>query len=87
MYLKSFGVKMKNFLFNLWYFSLKLWYNYKDWRYKQKCIKHLGMKPQKMYVAKEQYDALIEAINAPPDPEAQKRFREILNRRAPWDKE
>jgi len=78
---------MKNFLFNLWYFPLKLWYNYKDWRYEQKCIKHLGMKPQKMYVTKEQYDALIEAINAPPDPEAQKRFHEILNRRAPWDKE
>ena len=43
------------------------------------------MKPQKMYVSKEAYDELWEAINAPPDPKVQKRFREILNRRAPWD--
>ncbi len=64
---------------------LNLWYRYKEWRYERKCIKHLGMKPQKMYVSKEAYDALVEAINKPPDPEAQKRFRELLNRKAPWD--
>ncbi len=64
---------------------LNLWYRYKEWRYERKCIKHLGMKPQKMYVSKEAYDALVEAINNPPDPEAQKRFRELLNRKAPWD--
>ena len=66
-------------------FFLNLWYKYKEWRYERKCIKHLGMKPQKMYVSKEAYDALVEAINKPPDSEAQKRFREILNRKAPWD--
>jgi uncharacterized protein (DUF1778 family) len=43
------------------------------------------MKPQKMYVSKEEYDALIEIINKPPDPEAQKRFCELLNRKSPWD--
>ena len=69
---------MKNFLWSLWY-------RYKDWRYERKCIKHLGMKPQKMYVSKETYDALLERINAPPDPEAQKRFREILNKKPPWN--
>ena len=69
---------MKNFLWSLWY-------RYKEWRYERKCIKHLGMKSQKMYVSKETYDALLERINAPPDPEAQKRFRDILNRRSPWD--
>jgi uncharacterized protein (DUF1778 family) len=40
-----------------------------------------------MYVSKEAYDALIEVINQPPDPERQKRFKEILNRKAPWDNE
>jgi uncharacterized protein (DUF1778 family) len=45
------------------------------------------MKPQKVYVSKEAYDALVERLSAPPDPEVQKRFREILNRRAPWDEE
>jgi hypothetical protein len=66
-------------------FLWSLWYKYKEWRYERKCIKHFGMKPTKMYVSKEAYDALVERLNAPPDPEAQKRFREILNRRAPWD--
>jgi hypothetical protein len=66
---------------------LTLWYKYKSWRWERKCIKHLGIKPQKMYVSKEAYDALIEAINQPPDPERQKRFKEILNRKAPWDNE
>jgi hypothetical protein len=74
------GEEMKNFLLNLWY-------TYKDWRYERRCIKHLGMKPQKMYVSKETYDFLIEKINAPPDPEVQKRFREILNKKPPWDEE
>jgi hypothetical protein len=66
---------------------LSLWYKYKDWQYERKCLKHLGMKPQKVYVSKEAYDALVERLSAPPDPEVQKRFREILNRRAPWDEE
>ena len=66
---------------------LSLWYKYKDWQYERKCLKHLGMKPQKVYVSKEAYDALVERLSAPPDPEVQKRFREILNRRARWDEE
>jgi hypothetical protein len=66
-------------------FLWSLWYKYKEWRYERKCIKHFGMKPTKMYLSKEAYDALVERLNAPPDPEAQKRFREILNRRVPWD--
>ena len=71
---------MKNFLWSLWY-------RYKDWRYERKCIKHLGMKPTKMYVTQEQYDALLEAINAPPDPEAVKRFKKIMSKKAPWNDE
>lgn len=39
---------MRNFLWSLWY-------KYKEWRFERKCIKHLGMKPTKMYVTKEQY--------------------------------
>ncbi len=40
-------------------FLLNLWYRYKEWRYERKCIKHLGMKPQRMYVSKEAYDELV----------------------------
>lgn len=69
------------------YFLLNLWYRYKEWRWERKCIKYLGMKPQKMYVSQEAYDALIKAINEPPDPERIARFKEILNKKAPWDEE
>ena len=68
-------------------FLLGLWYKYKEWRYDRKCIKHLGMKPQKMYVSKEQYDALVEIINRPPDPQAQEKLSKLLEHKAPWDYE
>jgi len=70
---------MRNFL-------LSLWYRYKSWRYERKCIKHLGMKPQKMYVSKETYDFLIEKINNP-DPEQIESLRKLLSRKAPWNEE
>jgi hypothetical protein len=41
--------------------------------------------PERIIVSEETYDALIERINAPPDPKVQERFREILNKKAPWD--
>jgi len=75
---------MKNFLLTLWYFPLRFWYNYKSWRYERKCIKHLGMKPQKMYVSKETYNFLIEKINNP-DPEQIESLKRILQRKSPWD--
>lgn len=69
---------MRNFL-------LSLWYKYKSWRWERKCIKHLGIKPTKMYVSKEAYDELVRRINEPPDPEKVARLREIMNRKAPWE--
>ena len=66
-------------------FLWSLWYRYKEWRFERRCIKHLGMKPQKMYVTKEQYDALIKAINAPPDPESMAKIRRVLEKKAPWE--
>jgi uncharacterized protein (DUF1778 family) len=44
-----------------------------------------GAKPEKIVLPKEDFDALVERLNQPPDPEVQKRFQEILNRKAPWD--
>ena len=70
---------MKNFLWSLWY-------RYKEWRYERKCIKYLGMKPQKMYVSKETYDFLIEKINNP-DPEQIESLRKLLQRPSPWEVE
>jgi hypothetical protein len=47
----------------------------------------LSQEPERITLSAEAYDELVRRINEPPDPEAQKRFREILNRRAPWDDE
>ena len=69
---------MKNFFLNLWY-------GYTSWRYEQKCLKYFGCKPETIYVSKEAYEALVERLNEPPDPKVMERFREILNRRSPWD--
>jgi hypothetical protein len=49
---------MKNFFLNLWY-------DYKEWRYNRLCMKHLGMKPTKMYLSQRDYDELVRRINEP----------------------
>jgi uncharacterized protein (DUF1778 family) len=41
--------------------------------------------PEKIVLPAKDFDALVERLNEPPDPEAQKRFQEIINRKAPWD--
>ena len=62
-----------------------LWYKFQDWRYERKCIKHLGIKPEKVYVSKEAYDELVRIINAPPDPKVQESLKRLLGRKSPWD--
>ena len=76
---------MKNFLLTIWYFPLRLWHNYKSWRFEQKCLKHFGMRPQKMYVSQEAYDKLVEIINKPPDPEQSEKLKKFLSMKSPWD--
>ena len=44
-----------------------------------------GAKPETIYVSQEDYDALQKRLAEPPDPAIMERFREILNRKAPWD--
>jgi uncharacterized protein (DUF1778 family) len=41
------------------------------------------MKPQKMYVSKEAYDALVERLNEPP--QYNENLAKLLQRKAPWD--
>ena len=78
---------IKNFLLTLWYLPSNLWYKYKEWQYERKCIKHLGMKPQKIYLSKEDFDALQKRLNDPLPPEAIENLKRIMNRRAPWGDE
>ena len=44
-----------------------------------------GVKPEKIILPKEDFDALVERLNAPPDPEAMKRIARVLSRKAPWE--
>jgi hypothetical protein len=69
---------MKNFL-------LSLWYRWKTYQYERKCLKYFGAKPETMYVSQKDYDALVERINAPPDPETVEKLKKLMNRNAPWD--
>jgi len=44
-----------------------------------------GAKPEPIVLPKEDYDALVERLNEPPDPKAIERLTEILRKPAPWD--
>ena len=66
-------------------FLHKLWDDYKSWRYERRCIKYLGVKPTKLYVSKEDYDALVKAINFDANPEVQKSIQKLLERKSPWN--
>jgi PHD/YefM family antitoxin component YafN of YafNO toxin-antitoxin module len=50
-----------------------------------KWMTYFGAKPEIMYVSQEAYDKLQEMIAEPPDPAIMERFREILNRKTPFE--
>lgn len=76
---------MKNFLLTLWYFPLQLWYNYKSWKWEQRCIKYFGTKPEEIYLSPENFDALQKRLAEPPDPEQIESLRKLMNRKVPWE--
>ena len=41
--------------------------------------------PEKIVLPQKDFDALVERLNADPDPKVVERFREILNKPAPWN--
>lgn len=69
---------MKNFI-------LSLWGRYKRWQWNRKCIKYFGSKPETIYLSKEDYESLVEKINAPSDPKSIESIRKLLQRKSPWD--
>lgn len=38
-----------------------------------------------IYLSQEDYDKLVERINAPPDPKTVASIKKLLERKAPWD--
>lgn len=51
----------------------------------KKDLEKLWENAETTYLSAEDFDALVERLNQPPDPKVVERFREIMNRRAPWD--
>jgi hypothetical protein len=66
-------------------FFISLWFKYKSWQFERKCIKYFGTKPETIYVSAEDYDAIVKKLSEPPDPEAMKRIKEIMERLPPWE--
>jgi uncharacterized protein (DUF1778 family) len=58
-----------------------------DTEYKWEFEKFWGKnaKPETILLSPEDYDALVERINEPPDPEALESIRKLLDRKTPWN--
>ena len=65
-------------------FFLSFWFKYKSWKFERKCLKYFGAKPETIYVSAEDYDSLVKRLNEPPDPEAMKRIKKIMEKVTPW---
>jgi len=48
-------------------------------------LTYFGAKPEKIILPKEDYDALVEKLNQPPDPKVQESLKKLLQRKSPWD--
>jgi hypothetical protein len=61
-----------------------------DMEYKYKFEEYWGKgsyPPETIVLPAKDFDTLQKRLAEPPDPEVQKRFREILEKKAPWDVE
>ena len=43
--------------------------------------------PQEILLSEKDYDTLVDRLNEPPDPAVMESFKQILNRKAPWENE
>src|SRR6056300_372831 len=81
----------QGFRFDDYYVWKEFWMSlnqgYMDMNYKWEFEKFWGKgaKPEKILLPKEDFDALVERLNQPPDPEAMKKIARVLSRRAPWE--
>jgi uncharacterized protein (DUF1778 family) len=44
-----------------------------------------GAKPERIVLPAKDFDALVERLHEPPDPEVMKKIARVLSRKAPWD--
>jgi len=56
-----------------------------QYKYEFKKVWGKNAKPETIILSQENFDALVEKLNSPPDPKSVERLTEILNRPSPWD--
>jgi len=63
-------------------------YPYDDWfvpSISKERRMRLAQEPEKIILSPENFDALVERLNEPPDPERIEKIKRVLQRKAPWD--
>ena len=81
----------QGFRFDDYYVWKEFWMSlnqgYLDIEYKYEFEKFWGKgaEPEKIILPKEQFDALVERLNAPPDPKVVERLKEIMQKVPPWE--
>ncbi len=83
----------EGFRFDDYHIWTEFWYSinkgYVDTEYKWEFEKFWGKgaKPERIVLPAKDFDALVERLNEPPDPEQIESLKRILQRKSPWDEE
>jgi hypothetical protein len=85
-------ISHEGFRFDDYYVWKEFWMSlnqgYLDMNYVHKFEEFWGKgsyPPEKIVLPKENFDALVERLNAPPDPKVVERLKEIMTKPAPWE--
>ena len=84
-------INHEGFRFDDYHVWTEFWYSinrgYVDMEYKYEFEKFWGKgaEPERIVLPAKDFDALVERLNEPPDPAIIERFKEIMNRKAPWE--
>ena len=84
-------ISHSGFRFDDYHVWKEFWYSinkgFLDMNYRWEFEKFWGKnaKPETILLSPEDYDALVERINEPPDPEALESIRKLLDRKTPWN--
>ena len=60
------------------------WYDM-NYQYEFEKFWGVGAQPEKIILSKENFDALVEKLNEPPDPKVIERFKEFMSKKSPWE--
>jgi hypothetical protein len=84
-------INHEGFRFDDYYVWKEFWYSINsgwcDMNYQWEFEKFWGKgaKPERIVLPAKDFDALVERLNAPPDPKVVGRLKEIMSKKAPWD--